>query len=244
MTELTYEQPLNEKTRSYLRLEYLYEQLNIHLDADHQHNCFYPLFSLCELTERCDFRNDVIKDIDKQLQQLKLWLKNPDVDDGQIEQLIADLCQSRDELQHPGRFGQELKNHRFLTAVRQRFSMPGACCSFDLPQLHFWLARPFEERQQEYRRWIAQFSPLLEAISRLLVLTRGTANFTPQTAISGFYQGMSEHPLELIRVKIADHLNCFPTISGHRSRYAIHFVDFTAHKHTDSNIDFMLAACR
>ncbi|MGS0729651.1 cell division protein ZapD, partial [Shewanella sp. 0m-11] len=50
MTELIYEQPLNEKTRSYLRLEYLAEQLQANLDQDHQHRCFYPLFSLCELT--------------------------------------------------------------------------------------------------------------------------------------------------------------------------------------------------
>ena len=73
MTNLTYEQPLNEKIRSYLRLEYLNQQLELNLNTDYQHRCFYPLFALCELNERCDYRSDVIKDIDKQLQQLHSW---------------------------------------------------------------------------------------------------------------------------------------------------------------------------
>ncbi len=70
-TELIFEQPLNEKIRSYLRLEYLARQLDNNLQQDHQHRCFYPLFSLCELTERCDYRSEVIKDIDRQLIQLQ-----------------------------------------------------------------------------------------------------------------------------------------------------------------------------
>ncbi|MGL5487822.1 MAG: cell division protein ZapD, partial [Shewanella sp.] len=37
MTDLVYEQPLNEKIRSYLRLEYLNKQLCNNLNHDHQH---------------------------------------------------------------------------------------------------------------------------------------------------------------------------------------------------------------
>ena len=67
MTKLTYEQPLNEKTRSFLRLEYLSQQLQTNVEQDHQHRCFYPLFSLCELTERCDYRGEVLNDLDKKI---------------------------------------------------------------------------------------------------------------------------------------------------------------------------------
>lgn len=244
MTDLIYEQPLNEKIRSYLRLEYLSEQLSLNLVHDYQHRCFDPLFSLCELSERCDYRSDVIKDIDRQLQLLHSWKGLPQANTSQIQQIIDSLMTSRETLQAPGRIGSELKQDRFLQALRQRFNMPGASCSFDLPQLHFWLAQPFEQRCSAYEDWIAPFMPLLDAVSQLLLLTRDTAEFINTEANAGFYQGVSESPLSLIRVKIDPTQGCYPTISGHRNRYAIHFVDFHTQKHTDKSVAFQLAACR
>lgn len=243
MIELIYEQPLNEKIRSYLRLEYLREQLLDNLNHDHQHRCFYPLFSLCELTERCDYRSDVIKDIDRQLQQLRI---EPSASNGDrlIKQQIDSLTIARDILNQPGRLGSHIKQDRFLSALKQRFGMPGACCNFDLPQLHFWLAKPFEERQQAYQEWMKPFTPLLDTVSQLLQITRSTADFHPQVAPAGFYQGNSEHALTLIRVQLTAEQGCYPTISGHKNRYAIHFVDFEQQKHTDKDITFQLSACR
>lgn len=244
MNELIYEQPLNEKTRSYLRLEYLANQLQSNLDQDHQHRCFYPLFSLCELTERCDYRGEIIKDIDKQLQHLKQWQNQNEIDKQQLTDFIDKLQDARKCLIHCQRPGQILKQDRFLSALRQRFGMPGACCNFDLPQLHFWLAKPFETRQQEYRAWIAHFDCLLTPIKLLLELTRQTTHYTDETAAAGFYQGSSDQALSLIRVKLDAAQGCYPTISGNRNRYAIHFVGFEQQKHSDQTIDFMLATCR
>lgn len=244
MNKLIYEQPLNEKTRSYLRLEYLANQLQSNLVQDHQHRCFYPLFSLCELTERCDYQIDIIKDIDKQLQQLTHWQNQNNTDKQQLTDLIDRLKDARKYLIHYQRPGQILKQDRFLSALRQRFGMPGACCNFDLPQLHFWLAKPFDVRLQEYRTWIAHFDCLLTPIKLLLELTRQTTHYTDETAIAGFYQGNSEQALSLIRVKLDAAQGCYPTISGNRNRYAIHFVGFEQQKHSDQTIDFMLATCR
>lgn len=148
MTELVYEQPLNEKIRSYLRLEYLDKQLQSNLNHDHQHRCFYPLFSLCELSERCDYRNEVLKDIERHLLQLSKWQELDHVDHQQIDLYINALTQAREPLQKPERFGSQLKQDRFISALRQRFGMPGACCNFDLPQLHYWLAKPWEENNK------------------------------------------------------------------------------------------------
>ncbi len=244
MNELIYEQPLNEKTRGYLRLEYLAQQLDHNLQHDHQHRCFYPLFSLCELTERCDYRGEIIKDIDKQVQMLKHESSQYHLDAQLINHCIDKLQQARRSLVVDERPGQALKQNRFLSALRQRFNMPGACCNFDLPQLHFWLAKPWDERQQEYRAWIQHFDGLLAPITLLLELMRKTAHYEPATAAVGFYQGHSEHALSLIRVKIDPSQGCYPTISGNRNRYAIHFVQFDQQKHSDQSIDFMLATCR
>lgn len=243
MTELIYEQPLNEKIRSYLRLEFLAKQLDSNLAQDHQQRGFYPLFSLCELAERCDYRSDVLKDIDKQLCLLSKWQDLPHVNHSQVSQIIKQLTVSREALQKPERLGVQLKQDKFLTALRQRFSMPGACCNFDLPQLHYWLAKPWDERQQEYQEWMSHFSPLLTPIKLLLQLTRDTAQYQPALAHGGFYQGDSSQALSLVRVKLDASYGCYPTISGHKNRYAIHFVQFEQQRHSDKTIEFMLATC-
>ncbi len=243
MNELIYEQPLNEKTRSYLRLEYLAQQLDHNLQQDHQHRCFYPLFSLCELTERCDYRGEIIKDIDKQMQMLKHEPNQYHLDQQTVTHCIEKLQEARKFLVYGERPGQALKQNRFLSALRQRFNMPGACCNFDLPQLHFWLAKPWQERVQEYQTWTSHFDCLLESITLLLELTRKTTHYQPAQAVAGFYQGSSEQALSLIRVKIDPTQGCYPTISGNRNRYAIHFVQFDQQKHSDQSIDFMLATC-
>jgi len=243
MNELIYEQPLNEKTRSYLRLEYLANQLQSNLDQDHQHRCFYPLFSLCELTERCDYRSEIIKDIDKQLITLKKWQNLPHIDEQQVISYVDKLQDARKCLLDCDRPGQALKQDRFLSALRQRFGMPGACCNFDLPQLHYWLAKPWDVRQQQYEAWVTHFSCLLTPIKLLLELIRKTTDYNPTTAVAGFYQGNSNQALSLIRVKLDASQGCYPTISGNRNRYAIHFVLFDQQKHSDKTIDFMLATC-
>ena len=243
MTDLIYEQPLNEKIRSYLRLEYLSTQLHSNITQDHQHRCFYPLFSLCELTDRCDYRSDVLKDLDRHILLLSKWLELPHVDKDQINGFINRLNEAKAPLQMPDRIGIHLKKDKFISALRQRFGMPGACCNFDLPQLHFWLGKPWKERQLDIQCWIDQYQPLLTPIALLLELIRNTADFTTADAKAGFYQGDSAQALSLIRVKIDTSQGCYPTISGHRNRYAIHFVDFEQQRHTDKTIQFLLATC-
>ncbi len=244
MTEIIYEQPLNEKIRSSLRLEYLAEQLEYNVNHDQLHAGFLPLFTLWELTERCDYRNDVLKDIDRQISLFNKWCLLPETNHQKASVLIEQLNSVRADLANCPRLGQELKQDRFLMAIRQRFSMPGATCSFDLPQLHFWLSKPWSERQHHYQQWCEHFWPLLNAIKLLLKLIRETAIFELTTAQGGFYQGVSNQPLALVRVALQHDQDCYPTISGNRNRFAIHFVNFERHKHTDQMIDFKLAACR
>ncbi|MGL5393496.1 MAG: cell division protein ZapD, partial [Shewanella sp.] len=160
-----------------------------------------------------------------------------------LAELQSQLLLARDALQKTSRIGGDLKQDRFLSALRQRFAMPGACCNFDLPQLHFWLAKPWEERQQDYREWTSHFTALLTPIGLLLQLTRSRSQFAPAVAQAGFYQGDSNQALSLVRVKVSAAHGCYPTISGHKNRYAIHFAQFDRQRHSDKAIDFLLATC-
>jgi len=100
MTDLIYEQPLNEKIRSYLRIENLALQLQLHAEQDHQYQCFNPLFSLAELTERCDYRTDILKDIEKQIQLISQWRTHSSVDNDQVDKLTDRLIALKSPCKH------------------------------------------------------------------------------------------------------------------------------------------------
>ena len=72
--------------------------------------------------------------------------------------------------------------------MRQRLSIPGGCCSFDLPTLHIWLHLPQAQRDSQVETWIASLNPLTQALTMVLDLIRQSAPFRKQTSLNGFYQ--------------------------------------------------------
>ena len=76
MPQAIYEFPLNEKVRTYLRLEQLFQQLNQvkHATESWQYIHFLSsLFTLLDLLERLDLRTDVLKDLEAHEKNLVLW---------------------------------------------------------------------------------------------------------------------------------------------------------------------------
>ena len=86
------------------------------------------------------------------------------------------------------RFGQALKEDRFLSSIRQRFNLPGGSCCFDLPALHYWLHLPIERKKHDAQQWQASLRPLSDALSLWLKLTRETGHFKAQIGRAGFFQ--------------------------------------------------------
>ena len=74
---------------------------------------------------------------------------------------------------------------------------------------------------------------------------RQRAEFMPITTDSGFYQDNGEG-LILLRIKVADNLPFYPTISGNRFRYSIRFMmpcNETGRKYAKQATNFELARC-
>jgi len=64
MSAATYEFPLNERMRNYLRIEHLMAQAKAAAEQEDSHahlNFFSHLFTLLDLIERIDVRADVVK---------------------------------------------------------------------------------------------------------------------------------------------------------------------------------------
>lgn len=250
MSSAVFEFPLKEKVRNYLRVEQLLGQLKVSAQSEHTHLqlvFFQQLFELLDLVERLDLRSDLTKDLEAHEKNLVYWSKHPKIDSTALEQALKTVLTLREKLKTDRRFGSALREDKLLSAIRQRFAIPGGACSFDLPNLHFWLQQPLEIRQTEIAQWLETLALLDDAIAVSLSFIRERGQFVNVTAENGFYQGAAEDKNELIRVRCRVDEGYYPTLSGNKYRYALRFMLFTPKENgsasIDNDIQFQLAAC-
>jgi cell division protein ZapD len=139
-----------------------------------------------------------------------------------------------------------LKDDKFLASLRQRFSIAGGTCSFDLPQLDYWCNKPIEQRQLDVDEWVNILKPLREALNFTLLFLRELGPFENKTAVKGFYQNSCDNQTSLIRVKYDADLGVFPMISGSKHRYTITFMmpdKVLVKTGVDDTIEFELSTC-
>jgi len=250
MSEAVFEFPLKEKVRNYLRLEQLLGQLKSTANVDNtqlQMVFFEQLFELLDLIERLDLRSDMNKDLEAHEKNLVHWSQHPKIDSLALEQALKTVMTLKQKLKSDRRFGSTLKEDKLLSAIRQRFAIPGGTCSFDLPNLHFWLQQPLEKRQREMAQWLDTLTLLDDTITVSLSFIRERGHFHNVIAENGFYQGAAEDKNELIRIKCRVDEGYYPTLSGNKYRYALRFLWFNSSEDqnaaVESNIQFKLAAC-
>lgn len=250
MSQAIYEFPLNEKVRTYLRLEQLFKQLvnaNNATDSWQFIHFFSSLFTLLDLLERLDLRNDVLKDIELHEKNLVIWSQHPNIDNDALQQSLQKILRLRESLKGTKKIGADLKEDRFLASIRQRFSIPGGTCSFDLPNLHYWLQQDNADKIRQVQKWMQELTSIKEAIEITLSFLRERGRFVHYEAEKGFYQGVAEDKNELIRVFSSTDQGYYPMLSGNKYRYAIRFTLFTPNVQGNSSVDavvpFKLACC-
>lgn len=245
-TQVLFEHPLNEKMRTWLRIEFLLQQLTVrlpindHADALH---FFRNAGELLDVFERGDIRTELLKELERQQRKLKAWAEVPGVDENRIEALRNQLKETGAMLINAPRIGQLLREDRLIGLVRQRLSIPGGCCSFDLPTLHVWLHLPQLQRDEQVNIWLESLAPLTNTLTLILDLIRNAAPFRKQTSLNGFYQDNGEDA-DLIRLHLDLRSQLYPQISGHKSRFAIRFLPLDSeHGTVPERLDFELACC-
>ena len=250
---IIYEQPLNERIRTFLRLEILFAHVDLPLQGDsqlHNRDTIEGLLNILAVFERSDLKAEVIKELERLVTTLSALENTPGVDRQALDDLLAELDQILDMLHlKKSAIGQTLRDNEFLYSIRQRSSIPGGACDFDLPAYHFWLQHtPPEERKQQLTIWLDQFSSARAAIDMSLKLIRGSTSFTKHTANTGFYQHSldSNQPNQLIRVRIPKDASFFPEISGGKHRFTVRFMKFDINRRpqqVSEDIEFSLCSC-
>ena len=101
LAPVIYEQPLNERMRTFLRLEFLYTQASYHADFPNPWSTRAAVSSLLEIlaiTARGDSRSEVLKELERHVNLLKEYQTKSGVDPGRLKSLMSNLLRMRDEL--------------------------------------------------------------------------------------------------------------------------------------------------
>lgn len=246
-TMVIFEHPLNEKMRIWLRLEFLIKQLlhNKNFEANNALFFFHLLDELLEIIERNDIRSDLLKNIEEQKQKLSIWLDVPGVDKPLLDDLLIKLNTFIHELNFNPKLGQDLKEDRFISSIRKRITIPGGCCSFDLPFFHLWLQQPQTIREEQIDQWLQSLSTLFQTISLCMQLIRQSSHFEQLSCTNHFYQN-SPDDISLLRIKVPLDKKLYPQVSGNNNRYAIRFLPLEPIMNNNDQemlVEFELACC-
>ncbi len=228
---VVYEQPLNERVRTLLRLEMLFRRTRHSLARSTPWDSRAALEGLLEImaiTGRSDLRSEILKELERLAGVLGELASDPRVDQQRLARVLGEMEALVDVLRHGnGRFGDALKDNEFLAAVRQRVAIPGGTCGFDVPALQFWLEQPPELRRGDLEAWLAVFAPVETAAELILRLIRESAVPTRVVAEGGFFQRNLEggRLCQMVRVGLPDGQGLYPEVSGGRHRVTVRFLE-------------------
>jgi cell division protein ZapD len=227
-----YEQPLNERTRALLRLEFLFQQVEYATAGSANWDsrlALQGLFDILDLTGRNEFKGELLKELERHAVTLGRLRQTPGVNAATLDQVLAKIAQVT---QHIHR---QLDNPRidavrqtdFLSAIHKRHHVPGGICRFDAPALHHWLQQEGAVRNRHIQEWLEPFAPMREAVELILQLIRDSATRRAELAVQGFFQrGLdSAAANQLIRVVLPVGHDIYPEISAGRQRFTIHFLE-------------------
>ncbi|MGB6488543.1 MAG: cell division protein ZapD [Steroidobacteraceae bacterium] len=250
---LVFEQPLNERMRTFLRLDFLYSQALYHNETASQWGTRAAVTSLIDILAiitRSDVRSEALKELERQLTLLGEFQSKPGVDTNRLKALITNLTRLRSELLNAGIANlQPLKDSEFLNAVKHRSSIPGGTCEFDLPDYLFWLSQPDESRVRAFNQWLTVLRPLCDAVSELIWLIRQNGRTRQETAQGGNFTitFVRENPLQLLRIALPASMALYPEVSGSHHRCNVRFLSWKGlaerAAQADTDVKFLLTCC-
>ncbi len=248
---ISYEYPLSERIRTLLRLEDLYERaqyFTAQADPQQHQVALLCLFEILEVAGRADLKSDLLQELERQKQSLESLRDNPDISQEALDRILWEIDRTSSKLfQMSGKVGQELRENDWLMGIKQRTSIPGGLCEFDVPSYHFWLHQSAEQHRHDLEQWLAPFLPIRDGIAIVLRLLRESGKVSKQTAVQGVYQQMmAGRVAQMLRIRLAPDYQCAPEISA--NKYALN-IRFTTHesgqrpKVIESDVEFELTFC-
>ena len=250
---IVYEQPLSERIRTFLRLEFLFRRGRYLLQQESpwaSRLVFEVIIDVMAVLGRADLKKDVIKELERHAATLHALSRNPKVAQERLQALRDEIHFMLQALHNRDAApGNELRRNELLNAVRQRSSIPAGTCDFDLPAFHYWLEQPGEQRLRDLETWFSTFGSFESAIGLCLRIVRESNASTREVAKGGFFQRNlgSSTPCQMLRVALPRGISLYPEISAGKQRFAIRFLHpgnaASRPSQTDEDIEFDLLCC-
>ncbi|MCS0590519.1 cell division protein ZapD [Massilia norwichensis] len=248
---IVYEYPFNERIRTLLRLEDLYEKFKFFVNQEHplqHHVALATIFDMLEVAGRADLKSDLLQELERQKQSLLSYRSNPAVAADALDAVLAELDTISNALVNAqGKTGQNVRDNEWLMSIRGRTVMPGGACEFDLPSYYAWQHRSAEQRHADIAAWFAPLAPLFDALSLVLRLLRDSGGPVKMIAVAGSYQQMLQGKVyQMLRLSIDENLGAIPEISA--NKYML-WVRFTSQggdlkpKPLEDDVPFELTLC-
>jgi cell division protein ZapD len=248
---ITFEYPLNERIRTLLRLEDLFERTTFFLtrqDSHDHHVALVTMFEILEVASRADLKSDLLQELERQKQVLAGFRNNPEISEEALDSIIQSIEQTLAALRAmSGKVGQHVRDNEWLMSIKQRTVIPGGACEFDLPSYHFWLHRDPEARSRDLANWLNPMLPVRDGLAIVLRLLRTSGKPTECVAYHGAYQQMlGGRVAQMVRIRLKREGGFIPEISA--NKYALN-IRFTVQdgdlrpKVCESDVTFELTFC-
>jgi cell division protein ZapD len=248
---ICYEHPLNERIRTLLRLEDLFDKVAFFAnkdDAAEHHSALVTLFEILDVASRSDMKSDLLQELERQKQALESLRKNPDVSEEALDQVLNNIqVASHGMLSMTGKVGEHLRENEWLMGIKQRVGIPGGACEFDLPSYHYWLHLDPSLRRENLNEWITPLLPIHDGFSIILRLLRNSGKILQHIAHRGMFQQMGQGcAAHMLCLKVNERVPCFPEISANKYALTIRFVTSGSGKKTkvyENDVEFELTFC-
>ena len=248
---ITYEYPLNERIRTLLRLEGLFDKIAHFVRATgslEHHVALVTLFEILEVASRADLKVDLVQELERQRQILLSFRNNPQISEEALSGALYEIEQaSASLLAMAGKTGQYLRENEWLMNIRSRAAIPGGACEFDLPSYHHWLNRDVELRRRDLMAWIQPLLPIRDRLAIVLRLLRASGRPEHLVAPRGaFQQTMGGRSAQMIRISLSGSAMCVPETSANKSALNVRFMHaetVTRPGQVEVDVSFELTFC-
>lgn len=217
-----YEFPLNERVRTWLRLEDLFDKALFFLragDPRSHHAALLGIFEIVDVVARAELKSELIQELERQKVSLDVLRSNPAVDAARLGKVLGEIAAALVDLHAmSGKMGQHVRDNEWLAGIKGRAGIPGGTCSFDLPVYHFWLMEPAARRNTDLMQWLGPLLPLHGAVAIVLRILRESGHVSRHVAQQGQFQLMlGGRTAHLLRVALD--APCAPEVSA--NKYAL-----------------------
>ena len=252
MEQGIYELPLNERLRTFMRIEFLYSRLKYfssNLDDNWQtRTVIHTLLEIYSILSRTDVRREVLADLDRYIMQMQRFQSAPDADNNMVNDILEDLDSLKNQVVEIGTdYLLKLREDEFIASLLHRHTLPGGKAEFDMPKYKFFLESDKKDVAIQINNWIDIIRPICEGIDKLMWIIRESNEPIATVAVGGQYNHQIERRTQISLVRIiTNDTNVYPEISGGRHLIAVRFFNQNRdgeYVQFEVNVEFKISLC-